>query len=61
MKSIAAVARVKVSAAVLTGDCLFIGDVGRPDLVNIGDSSTTDLARAVYHSIHDTLLAPPDR
>ena len=44
----------------LTGDSLFIGDVGRPDLVNIGDSSTTDLARAMYHSIHDTLFALPD-
>ncbi len=46
--------------AVLTGDSLFIGDVGRPDLVNIGDSSTTDLARAMYHSIHDKLLKLPD-
>ena len=25
----------------------------RPDLVNIGDSSASDLARAMYHSIHD--------
>lgn len=49
-----------IPAAVLTGDSLFIGDVGRPDLVNIGDSSTTDLARAMYHSIHDTLFALPD-
>ena len=47
-------------AAVLTGDSLFIGDVGRPDLVNIGDSSTADLARAMYHTIHDTLLKLPD-
>jgi hydroxyacylglutathione hydrolase len=46
--------------AVLTGDALFIGDVGRPDLVNLGESSTTDLARAMYHSIHDKLLALPD-
>ena len=46
--------------AVLTGDSLFIGDVGRPDLVNIGDSSTTDLARAMYHSIHDKLFKLPD-
>lgn len=46
--------------AVLTGDALFIGDVGRPDLVNLGDSSTTDLARAMYHSVHDKLLALPD-
>lgn len=46
--------------AVLTGDSLFIGDVGRPDLVNIGDSSTTDLARAMYRTIHDKLLRLPD-
>ena len=48
-------------AAVLTGDSLFIGDVGRPDLVNLGDSSTSDLARAMYHSIHDKLLQLPDQ
>jgi glyoxylase-like metal-dependent hydrolase (beta-lactamase superfamily II)/rhodanese-related sulfurtransferase len=47
-------------AAVLTGDSLFIGDVGRPDLVNIGDSSTSDLARAMYHTIHDKLMILPD-
>jgi glyoxylase-like metal-dependent hydrolase (beta-lactamase superfamily II)/rhodanese-related sulfurtransferase len=46
--------------AVLTGDALFIGDVGRPDLVNAGPNSADDLARAMYHSIHDTLLALPD-
>ncbi|KUI30761.1 rhodanese-like domain-containing protein [Mycobacterium sp. GA-2829] len=46
--------------AVLTGDSLFIGDVGRPDLVNIGDSSTADLARAMFHTIHDTLMKLPD-
>ncbi len=46
--------------AVLTGDSLFIGDVGRPDLVNIGDSSTSDLARAMYHTIHDKLMLLPD-
>jgi hydroxyacylglutathione hydrolase len=46
--------------AVLTGDSLFIGDVGRPDLVNIGSSTTTDLARAMYHTIHDKLLTMPD-
>jgi glyoxylase-like metal-dependent hydrolase (beta-lactamase superfamily II)/rhodanese-related sulfurtransferase len=45
---------------VLTGDSLFIGDVGRPDLVNIGDSSTSDLARAMYHTIHDRLMTLPD-
>jgi hydroxyacylglutathione hydrolase len=47
--------------AVLTGDSLFIGDVGRPDLVNLGDGSTTDLARAMYHTIHEQLLTLPDQ
>ncbi|KUI30085.1 sulfurtransferase [Mycobacterium sp. IS-1496] len=62
-ESISVLVRERVDAepvAVLTGDSLFIGDVGRPDLVNIGDSSTGDLARAMYHTIHDTLMALPD-
>ena len=62
-ESISIVVREHVGAdpvAVLTGDALFVGDVGRPDLVNLGDGSATDLARAMYHSIHDKLLALPD-
>lgn len=62
-ESISIVVREHSSAtptAVLTGDSLFIGDVGRPDLVNIGDSSTSDLARAMYHTLHDKLLRLPD-
>lgn len=47
--------------AVLTGDSLFIGDVGRPDLVNLGDGSTTDLAKAMYRTVHNTLLELPDQ
>ncbi|MFD6673296.1 rhodanese-like domain-containing protein [Rhodococcus zopfii] len=47
-------------AAVLTGDSLFIGDVGRPDLVNLGEGSTTDLARAMYRTVHEKLLTLPD-
>jgi hydroxyacylglutathione hydrolase len=46
--------------AVLTGDSLFIGDVGRPDLVNAGPTSATDLARAMYHTVHDKLMTLPD-
>lgn len=46
--------------AVLTGDSLFIGDVGRPDLVNLGDGSTSDLARAMYRTLHDKLMTLPD-
>ena len=50
-----------VPSAVLTGDSLFIGDVGRPDLVNLGDGSTSDLARAMYHTVHEKLLTLPDQ
>ena len=46
--------------AVLTGDSLFIGDVGRPDLVNLGDGSSDDLARAMYRTLHDKLMTLPD-
>ncbi|EID80456.1 hypothetical protein W59_08139 [Rhodococcus opacus RKJ300 = JCM 13270] len=47
--------------AVLTGDSLFIGDVGRPDLVNLGHGSNTDLARAMYRTVHEKLLTLPDQ
>jgi len=44
--------------AVLTGDTLFIGDVGRPDL---SDTHTPqDLAGLLYDSLHNKLLALPD-
>ncbi|HYT39256.1 MAG TPA: MBL fold metallo-hydrolase, partial [Acidimicrobiia bacterium] len=45
---------------VLTGDTLFIGDVGRPDLLSSAGSSADDLARALYHSLHERLLTLPD-
>jgi hydroxyacylglutathione hydrolase len=47
-------------STVLTGDSLFIGGVGRPDLVNPGDGSATKLARAMYRSLHEQLLRLPD-
>ena len=62
-ESISVLVRERAEAqpvAVLTGDSLFIGDVGRPDLVNAGDSSASDLARAMYHTIHDKLMMLPD-
>ena len=46
--------------AVLTGDTLFIGDVGRPDLIGGGGMSAQDMARQLYHSLHDRLLTLPD-
>ena len=47
-------------AAVLTGDTLFIGDVGRPDLrASIGWSADA-LGRLLYDSLHQKLLPLPD-
>ena len=62
-ESISVLVRERADAAptaVLTGDSLFIGDVGRPDLVNLGDGSSADLARAMYATIHGRLLTLPD-
>jgi glyoxylase-like metal-dependent hydrolase (beta-lactamase superfamily II)/rhodanese-related sulfurtransferase len=51
-----------VPYGVLTGDTLFVGDVGRPDLLaSAGTDLTADaLARRLYHSLHDGLLRLPD-
>ena len=45
--------------AVLTGDTLFIGDVGRPDLLG-ARMSAEELAGQLYDSLHDKLLKLPD-
>jgi hydroxyacylglutathione hydrolase len=47
-------------AAVLTGDTLFVGDVGRPDLRAALGWSATDLGAMLYASLHDKLLPLPD-
>ena len=51
-----------VPYGVLTGDTLFVGDVGRPDLLAAADPQLTAdiLARRLYHSLHDRLLRLPD-
>lgn len=46
--------------AVLTGDTLFVGDVGRPDLRVALGWSATDLGGLLYDSLHGKLLALPD-
>jgi hydroxyacylglutathione hydrolase len=46
--------------AVLTGDTLFIGDVGRPDLRASLGWSAEELGSMLYDSIHDKLLPLPD-
>jgi hydroxyacylglutathione hydrolase len=46
--------------AVLTGDTLFIGDVGRPDLRASLGWTANDLGSRLYDSIHNKLLPLPD-
>ena len=46
--------------AVLTGDTLFVGDVGRPDLHASLGWKPEDLASLLYDSLHGKLLALPD-
>jgi rhodanese-related sulfurtransferase len=44
---------------VLTGDALFIGDVGRPDLLG-ATMPASELAGMLYDSLHHKLLTLPD-
>ncbi len=46
--------------AVLTGDTLFVGDVGRPDLRAALGWSASDLGALLFDSLHDKLLSLPD-
>ena len=46
--------------AVLTGDTLFIGDVGRPDLRVALGWSAKELGSMLFDSLHTKLLALPD-
>jgi glyoxylase-like metal-dependent hydrolase (beta-lactamase superfamily II)/rhodanese-related sulfurtransferase len=46
--------------AVLTGDTLFVGDVGRPDLRASLGWSAAELGRLLYHSLRTKLLPLPD-
>ncbi|MFN0086405.1 MAG: MBL fold metallo-hydrolase [Blastocatellia bacterium] len=45
---------------VLTGDTLFIGDVGRPDLVGSKGHTAEQMAGMLYDSLHGKLLTLPD-
>jgi hydroxyacylglutathione hydrolase len=46
--------------SVLTGDTLFIGDVGRPDLRAALGWSAAELGSMLFDSLHSKLLALPD-
>lgn len=45
---------------VFTGDALFIGDVGRPDLAVKSDLTEADLAGHLYDSLRNKLMVLPD-
>jgi glyoxylase-like metal-dependent hydrolase (beta-lactamase superfamily II) len=45
---------------VLTGDALLVGDAGRPDLHAHGEHSAEQMARSLYRSLTERLLALPD-
>jgi len=49
-----------VPQGVLTGDTLFIGDVGRPDLMASEGVSENELAGMLYDSLREKLLPLPD-
>jgi glyoxylase-like metal-dependent hydrolase (beta-lactamase superfamily II)/rhodanese-related sulfurtransferase len=50
----------KSPTAVLTGDTLFIGDVGRPDLLASIGVTGDQLADMLFDSLHEKLLSLPD-
>jgi glyoxylase-like metal-dependent hydrolase (beta-lactamase superfamily II)/rhodanese-related sulfurtransferase len=50
----------EVPYGVLTGDTLFIGDVGRPDLLTSVGVTADELARQLYRSTREQLLTLPD-
>lgn len=48
--------------ALFTGDTLFIGDVGRPDLAQKGNEITQEqLAATLFHSLRDKIMPLPDQ
>lgn len=49
-----------VPYGVMTGDTLFIGDVGRPDLLASIGYMREELADMLYDSLHDKLMTLPD-
>jgi hydroxyacylglutathione hydrolase len=46
--------------AIFSGDTLFIGDVGRPDLAIKSDLTKEDLAKMLYKSLREKIMILPD-
>ncbi|MFJ9414575.1 rhodanese-like domain-containing protein [Streptomyces sp. NPDC101227] len=49
-----------VPFGVLTGDTLFVGDVGRPDLLSAAGHSPDEMAVRLHRSLHTKLMVLPD-
>lgn len=45
---------------IFSGDTLFIGDVGRPDLAQKGEQTMEDMAGTLYDSLHSKIMNLPD-
>lgn len=61
--SIVAIDEKGQKKAVFTGDTLFIGDCGRPDLREKAGAITAtreELAKQMFHSLHEKLMTLPD-
>jgi glyoxylase-like metal-dependent hydrolase (beta-lactamase superfamily II)/rhodanese-related sulfurtransferase len=50
----------KKALCIFTGDTLFIGDVGRPDLAIKSDLTQEDLAKMLFHSLRNKIMPLPD-
>ncbi len=50
----------QVPKALLTGDTLFVGDVGRPDLLGSAGRSPEQMAAELYRSLRSRILPLPD-
>lgn len=49
----------EIPFGVLTGDTLFIGDVGRPDLLSAIGYTRDELANSLYDSLHTKIMTLP--
>lgn len=51
---------VRAPLKMFTGDTLFIGDVGRPDLIGSKGFTAEQMASMLYDSLHEKILPLPD-
>jgi len=59
-EGISILAEIDKRDRLFTGDTLFVGDVGRPDLIGSKGFSPEQMAGMLYDSLHEKLLVLPD-